>query len=58
MQKKLLILAVIALVLVGGVVFVWQKKTGQEMSQGEPKEEVKIAENTSVNDIDTSNWRT
>lgn len=58
MQKKLLILVVVALILIGGVVFVWQKKTGQEMSQGEPKEEVKIAENTSVNDIDTSNWRT
>ncbi len=58
MQKKLLILAVVALVLIGGVVLVWQKKTGQEVSQGEPKEEVKIVENTDANDVDTSDWKT
>lgn len=58
MQKKLLISAVVALVLIGGVVFVWQKKTSQEVFQIEPKEEVKIIENTETNDTDTSNWKT
>ncbi len=37
MQKKFLILAFVALGLIGGAVFVWQKKTSQEVSQGEVK---------------------
>ncbi len=37
MQKKLLILAVVALVLIGGVVLVWQKKNSQIVNQNEVK---------------------
>ncbi len=58
MQKKLLILAVVVLVLIGGAVFVWEKKTSQEMPQSELKEVVKIVENTDTNYVDISDWRT
>ncbi len=36
----------------------WQKKTDQEVSQSEPKEEVRIIENTDTNDVDISDWKT
>lgn len=37
MQKKLLISVVLGLILIGGAVIVWEKKTSQEMPQGEVK---------------------
>lgn len=58
MQKKLLFLALVVLVLVAGGVLVWNKKMNQEVSENKLKEEVKTAENTDTNNVDTSDWKT
>jgi hypothetical protein len=58
MQKKFIILALIVLIIVAGGVIVWSKKMNQEVSEKNVKEEVKIAENTNTNNVDTSDWKT
>lgn len=58
MQKKYLISIVVVLVLVAGGILLWQKRTVQNVVQNEPKEEVKIIENTDTNKVDTSDWKT
>jgi hypothetical protein len=58
MQKKFVLLVLIVLIIVAGGVFVWNKKMNQEVPKNSLKEEVKTAENTDTNNVDTSDWKT
>lgn len=53
MQKKLVIAAVAALILLGGVIFVWQKKMTQIQNLPVPEQNKE-----DMQSIDTSDWKT
>jgi hypothetical protein len=58
MQKKLLIFAVVALVLIGGVAFVWQKMISLNISLNQVEKGVGTIDTTDTSGIDTPDWKT
>lgn len=62
MQTKLLVSVLVALLLVGGVALVWEKKTTETVPQNQVKEEEKTTDEHQVFvtnvDTDVSHWQT